>query len=542
MTALSARGVALSLQGQWRADGPAPWVSLVTGLYPETHGIWRSQEAWAGGRRPIGHASWRATPLWERLAAAGLQVGSVAWPAVRPASAWSGIHIDRGYAIPSGRTREAWALPLDSVPPEGREALRDLRVHPTEITGDMLAPLVPGLAAMDQSRDTGLPQLAVAMAQAGSVQAASAWLLERRPDAAFVHHEWLGVVSAAFETYREGVFSQVVDGAWRFLDGLVGRLAELAGPDTLAVVASPGWRNRPGALIAAGPGASGEAEGPRWADLMDVAPTLLAAIGYEDATLPGRAIPALAPPGDRQPAPQVPPRPPPRTDTQLLQQAIDAGYGAPAPPSAAWQAQGLTELAMLLLQREPKMALAAAEAALALDPRFAPALDAKAIAHVLLDEAEPLADLADALARTAPDRGWGPLARAAGLVMQGCAAEAVAHIREAERDLDPEFRLRIAAVWYAAGRPEDAGRIFRELLQADPANAAAHVGLAAVATARRDLRAAEESLTAAISFDPGHSEAWRRLADLYRQTGRPGESERAARVAAGGARGSFSRA
>ena len=120
-------------------------------------------------------------------------------------------------------------------------------MHPTQITGDMLTPLVPGLPEIDQSRDVHLPRLAVAMARAATVQAAAAWLLtERRPDVLFVHHGWLGEVLAAFEARREGVFAQVVDGAWMFLDGLVARLVELAGEEALVPVASPGWRGRLG--------------------------------------------------------------------------------------------------------------------------------------------------------------------------------------------------------------------------------------------------------------------------------------------------------
>jgi hypothetical protein len=534
LTALARRGGAAWLRGWPPFDGPAPWVTLLTGRTPEAHGVWRGEEPWAGGLRPVSRASWRTAPVWETLAAAGVSVGSVAWPAARPGAAWTGVHIDRDFATATGPDHAGWALPLDCAPADAREALRPLRVHPSDITAAMLAPLVPTLADLDQSRDAALPLLAVAMAQAASVQAGAAWLLQTaRPQAAFVHHEWLGRVSAAFEG-RPPPFEHVMDAAWRFFDGLVGRLSELAGPDTLVMVVSPGWRDRPGVLIAAGPGVTRDslAEG---AEAVDMAPTVLAAFGLEDASLPGTPIAGLAPPGPCAAAPVIAASPAPSPDAELLAEAVASGYAAPPPAPTGWWTQGLAELALTLMLREPRAALAAADAALAQDPGHALALDAKAMAHVILEEPEPLPDLAKALARRAPRRGWSDLARAAYLVLTDQPSEAVAHIRAAERDRDPAFLARVAAVWFAAGRPDEAARVFGELLEMDPANAAARVGLGAAAAARRDFRTAEDALLAAVRLDPGRRPAWAQLAEIYRRTGRPGEAARAARFAESGA-------
>jgi len=533
LAALRARGAAGWLRGWPPFEGPAPWTTLVTGRYPEAHGVWRTQEAWAAGARPVSRASWRAAPLWARLAEAGVSTGSVGWPAARPGAAWAGDHVDRDFAVATGRSHDDWALPLDCAPPDAREALRDLRVHPSEITGDMLAPLVPGLSQLDQSRDTALPHLAVAMAQAASIQAAAAWLLtERRPAAVFVHHEWLAVAAGAFERHTQGPFARVVDGAWRFFDGLVGRLAELAGPDALVVVASPGWRQNPGVAIAAGPGVA--PDGFQGAEAVDLAPSLLAAFGLEDRTLPGQAIPALAPEGPRRPAPEVAIPPAPPADFDLLREAIAAGHPAPPPLTPDWWAGGFSELAFTTLQRDARTALAAADAALERKPDHAPALDAKAVAHVLLDEPDPLPDLAAALRKAAPQQGWGDLAEAAWLVMQERSTEAGPHIRAAERDRDPDFLARVAAVWFAAGQPAEAARVFQDLLALDAGSVTARVGLGAAAAARRDFRAAEQHLVAAVRLDPGRRPAWAQLADVYRKTGRVAEGDRAARLAESG--------
>ncbi|MDB5497045.1 MAG: type phosphodiesterase/nucleotide pyrophosphatase [Phenylobacterium sp.] len=523
---LQARGTAGWLRSAGSAAGPAPWVSMVTGHPPERHGIWRREEAYPGGIRPISRASWREAPVWERLAAVGVTTASVAWPGARPGAAWRGEHIDRDFAEASGPTQADWALPLRCAPLDLREALRGLRVHPSQITGGMLRPLAPTLNDLDQSRDVKLPQLAVAMAQAATVQAAAVWLLaERRPDVLFVHHAWLGEVLTAFESTRDGPFAGVTDGAWRFFDGLVGRLAELAGEEALVMVVSPGWGGRPGTVLAAGPAvaAGGSCSG---SDVSQVAATTLAAFGLVDGALPP-PIPGIVPDGPRAAAFRID-MPPPAADLELLRDATKEGYAAPPPAPGTWRAEGFAELAFMLLARDADGAIAAADQALACAPDAVAALAAKAMALIALEEAELLPDLARKLARLAPRRGWGALARAAYHALQDDPAEAARWLAKAEPDLDPEVQTRVAAVWFAIGRPAEAERVFRTLLERHPDHAPAAVGLGMAAAARRDFRAAEEALLKALKIDPGRPAAYLQLAQVYAQTARRAEARQAA--------------
>ena len=81
LAAMLARGAGLGLRGLEGSAGPAPWASMLTGRPPEAHGVWRREEAWAGGVRPLTRASWQVPPLWDRLAAAGLaRPAWSAWP------------------------------------------------------------------------------------------------------------------------------------------------------------------------------------------------------------------------------------------------------------------------------------------------------------------------------------------------------------------------------------------------------------------------------------------------------------------------------
>lgn len=533
LAALRARGVAGWLAGAPLSEGPAAWASIATGVQPEAHGVWRDREEWSGGVRATSKASWRTAPLWSRLEAAGVSTGGVAWPAAGPGDAWPGVHLDDSFAEASGVTADEWALPLHCAPPDIRESIREHRVHPSNITATMLAPLVPGLSRVDRSRDQILPALVRGMARVATIQSASVWMLAEQspaPDAMFVHQRWLGRVRAGFEARRDPLFAEVVPAAWRFLDSLIGRLTALAGPETLVMVVSPGWRALPGVVLAAGGGIAADAE--VWgAGLLDIAPTVLGAFGLEDPGLPGRRVSRIAPAAPLGRAPVLKVDAPARVDRGLVFAMRSHGYRPPPRASRAWRARGLAELSQMMLDRRPAAAGDVAQAALRLNPGNVLALRIRVRAHVALAEAEPLPPLGDLLLQAAPDRGWGALAHGAYHVLRKERALAASWLTRAEADSDVGTLLTVAAVWLSMSRPASAARVFKAVLAIDPSNASAEIGLSMTALARRDFMSAEAGLLRALKTDPGRPAAYLQLAQTYARSGRKAEAGRAAAAA-----------
>jgi Tfp pilus assembly protein PilF len=535
MAALRERGIAGWLSGGPPSPGPAAWTTLVTGLQPEVHGVWRDQEEWPGGIRASGRRSWRAPPLWARLESAGVSTGSVAWPAITPGDSWAGAHLDDDFPETTGRSAEDWALPPHCAPTGVREAVRNCRVHPSQITGDMLRPLAPDLAARDPASDRVLPALAIGMARAATVQAAALRMLGGAdvpaPDAVFVHHRWLGRVRGGFQALRETGFAEAIPAAWRFLDGLVGRLAERAGPETLVMVVSPGSISAPGVVLAVGAGVAPDADFGG-ASLLDITPTILARFGLEDASLAGRRLELIGggAPLASAPSPRLERAPLP--DPRILHAVRAQGYRPPPRPSPVWRAQGFAELALMMLERDPAGAADMARTALTHDPANVLALRVEVRAHVALDQAEPLPSLGEQLLRVAPDRGWGPLAHGAYHVMRREIRLASPWLARAEADADVGTLLTVAAVWIAAGRQAKAARVFEKVLTLDRRNVSAEIGLAMVATARRDFMAAETGLNRARRIDPGRPAIYLQLAQTYARSGRKVEAARAAAFAA----------
>jgi Type I phosphodiesterase / nucleotide pyrophosphatase len=531
LAALQKRGFAGSVTGAPTGEGLAAFASLATGVQPETHGLWRGLEAWGGGLRPTGRASWRASPLWARLEAAGVPTGSVGWPGVQPGADWAGAHIDETFADPTGKTAADWALPLRCAPGEFRDAIAMRRVHPTQITTDTMLGFVPELKTIDQSHPTPLPALALAIARAATYQAGAVWMLtERAPDAVFVHYGLLGQVRGASEGRPEPAYAHATRAAWRFLDGLIGRLADLAGRDALVLMVSPGWRGHAGVVLAAGPGTRA-APNFLGADLLDIAPTVLAAFGLEVRNLTGRVLEPLPPKGRCAPAPAPPPAEFVRPDEDLLRIAAENGCPPPPPPRPAWRAQGLAELGQMLLKRAPEGAEKATADALKLDPNNALALRIRATALFALERSEGLLDMADGLERTSPTRGWSALARGAYHVLQKEPMLAAKWLKQAEADPEPDTRLTVGAGWLLIRRPLDAERVFKSVLEADPACAPAEIGMAIVAMARRDFLEAEAALQRAVTQDPGRAAIYETMGQLYRETGRKARAEQMTTIA-----------
>ncbi|MGI4881229.1 MAG: alkaline phosphatase family protein [Janthinobacterium lividum] len=528
ISALVARGGLGSLQHSGPRAGVAPWATMATGHEPLVHGVFRESEAWAGGVRPTTRASWQRPPVWATLAEAGVATASAGWPASAPGDSWAGQHVDESYAVASAPAWNDWALPLHCASPPLREALRDLRIHPTDIGAAQLLPLVPDLGTIDQARDSGLPALAVGMARTATIQAAALHLLgEPTWQAMFVHHRWMGEIRRADTSSPP--WDRVVDGAWRFFDGLIGQIAAMAGEDCTVIVASPGAQRSTGIVIAAGPGVRPASEIVN-ARLIDLAPTVLGKFDLHDSTSPGRVIAGAGVTAGTRAAPAIVPAET-AGDVELAQM-MALGYAPPPAPPTGWQVEGLLTRSVLLLAVDPAAAGKAADDAIRLMPDLVEAIRMRARAHVLLNEAEPLPALGDALLGLAPHRPWGSLIHGAAHAMRQDAAKARPWLEAAAASGDPETVLHVGAAWLMLSHAAEARLAFAAVLAGDPANAEAAVGLSVAALSGNDLQGAEKPLRQVLARDPHAVPAWLQLADVLQRGGRTHEATVARKNAA----------
>jgi tetratricopeptide (TPR) repeat protein len=312
---------------------PALWTSLLTGKRADRHNILSAQvlNSSTGGVSPVNRHSRSVKAIWNILTENGIGSTLVGLPVTHPAESILGVCLSDAY--PGGYDLGKWQslapevlYPLDA---DLFQTLDSLRMHPNQVTGEMISPLIPALSQIDRDGDRRPAALGVALARSLSLHNATTWLLENRPtDFTAVCYPLLDEVSRTFLPYHppkpQSVTSEdfekyqyVLAGTYRFVDLLLGRLLDLVGRETTVIIVSGhGFfldesrrasgligRERPipqlrptGILVMAGRGIQSQdlIYAP---SILDIVPTLLAACGLPvSQDLEGRPwIEAFAP-------------------------------------------------------------------------------------------------------------------------------------------------------------------------------------------------------------------------------------------------------
>jgi tetratricopeptide (TPR) repeat protein len=322
------RGVMGNISTLRPALSPILWNSIATGKRPDKHGILGFIEPSPDGNgvRPVSSTSRKTKALWNIVTQAGRNAHVVGWYASHPAEPISGVCVSNAFAEPTDLTQSTdWPLPAGSVhPAELRESIAELRVHPREIMGSDLAPLIPRLQEIDTATDPRPFTLARLMARGASVHAVATAILENEPwDFAAVYYETLDVVGHHFMPYHPPrmsaiaerdfeLYREVMAGVYRWHDMMLARLVQLAGDDATVVLVSDhgfhsdhlrplsavaneaeeavAWHRQHGIFAMAGPGVLAD-ERIYGATLLDVAPTVLTMLGLPvGSDMDGKAL------------------------------------------------------------------------------------------------------------------------------------------------------------------------------------------------------------------------------------------------------------
>jgi tetratricopeptide (TPR) repeat protein len=532
---------------------PLLWNSIATGKTADQHGILGFTEVdQASGRvRPVSSTARRSKAFWNILSQNGLRTNVAGWFASHPAEPIRGACVTDAFArgFPAGN--QPWPLFQGTVYPEAHApVLESLRLRPADIDRETLRLFVPDLESIDRSKPNRLGMLASVLAECFSTHAAATWLMENSAwDCMAVYYIGIDHFSHGFMNFHppamEGVdekefelYKGVVSGGYRLMDLFLGRLLQLAGPDTTVLVVSdhgfhsdhlrprqipnvptgPATQHRPlGMFALAGPGIRRD-ERIYGAGLLDIAPTVLTLFGLPAGKdMPGRVLAEAfetAPPLERiaswetvegESGMHPPGFDVPREDAdELIQQFVALGYIAEQPEDR--------DLAVAECRRETSWNLARVylsawrfgdalpllEELCALAPArgdFALALTDCQLRLGLYEDA--LASANDAVARY-PQSPVGRFVLGQIAFAQQRFSDALAHLLEAE-SLEPTMaglHANIGLAYLKLRRWEDGERAFGKALQADPHFALALQGLARV---RLRQNRAEEAAQFALS-------------------------------------------
>lgn len=291
---------------------PILWSSIATGKYADKHGVLGFTETLPmnGGVMPVQSTSRKTKALWNILMQNGYKSHVLGWWPSHPAEPLNGITVSNFYAKASGKNNEDWKIPPKGVHPEAyNDLFKSIRVHPTEITGDLLLPFVPLLDKVDQEKDSSLISLATNLCEAVNYHSIATWILENEEwDFLGIYLNAIDAICHRFMKFHPpklaglnqdmyDKYKDVINASYIFHDMMLERLMKLAGEDaTIVLVSDHGFNSDDRRLLAnpnepagiaydhrqygifcmKGPGIKKD-ERVYGASLLDVAPTLLAA-------------------------------------------------------------------------------------------------------------------------------------------------------------------------------------------------------------------------------------------------------------------------
>lgn len=292
------------------ALSPMLWTSIATGKRAYDHGIHGFVEVdhVSGNILPVKVTSRKCKAIWNILNEAGLKTNVVNWWPSHPAEKLNGAAVSNHFHKDAPLFGEDWPLEKSAIyPPDFFNALKELRVHPGELTLQHILPFIPQAATLDPEKDKVLKPLMRVLAHCASVHNAGTYLMENSEwDFMAVYYEAIDHFSHLAMKYHppklDGVseedfklYSGIVEAAYRYHDMMLERLLDLAGPDCNVMLlsdhgfqsgnqrevelpdvpAAPALEHRKyGVFLASGPNFK-TSENIYGASLLDIAPTIL---------------------------------------------------------------------------------------------------------------------------------------------------------------------------------------------------------------------------------------------------------------------------
>lgn len=309
------KGVSGNLSTMNPPYSPMLWTSVATGKTPDKHGVLGFIELDVDKQqvRPVTVTQRKVKALWNILHNQGLKSNLVGWWPSHPAEPINGVVVSDQFNKVTASPDKPWPVTKGSVHPESlAEELKDLRVHPSELTAAHLLPFIPNAAKIEGDDKKSLEMFAKIMADNVSTHACSTWLMENTEwDFMGIYFDMIDHFCHGFMKYHPpkldkvpqdlyDMYNGVINAAYMFQDMMLERTLDLAGEDTLVIVmsdhgyvsdqsrmlvtpkdvkAAPALEHREfGIFIASGPGIKSN-EQIFGTSLLDITPTILQYFG-----------------------------------------------------------------------------------------------------------------------------------------------------------------------------------------------------------------------------------------------------------------------
>ena len=232
---------------------PMLWTSIATGKRAYDHGILGFVEPDPNGTdvRSINSTSRKVKAIWNILNQEGFKSNITAWWPSFPVEKINGNMVCNFIQVAHEKKAEDWVIGENMIHPISlKEELLELRVHPTEITPNLVEPFIPRLREIDTEKDPSLYRFINIFSQTITVHSIATHFLRNKPaDFNAVYFDGLDHFSHVFMRYAPpkmthikqkyfDLYNQVIEGAYRFFDMMLETYLNLIDEDTTVLIVS----------------------------------------------------------------------------------------------------------------------------------------------------------------------------------------------------------------------------------------------------------------------------------------------------------------
>ena len=238
---------------------PILWTSIATSKRANEHGVHGFVElAKADTKvRAVRSTSIKSLSFWNILNQAGLKTNIINWWPSHPAEELNGAVISNHFHKEADSKPLNWQIDKNSFSPDSIfDQIKDLRVHPSDLSLAHILPFIPNAENLDPEQDSVLKSCIKVLAHCASIHNVATELIENSDwDLTAVYLESIdhfchlamkfhppkldGISDEDFENYHN-----IIEAAYRYHDMMLERLYELSGPSTnLLLISDHGFES-----------------------------------------------------------------------------------------------------------------------------------------------------------------------------------------------------------------------------------------------------------------------------------------------------------
>lgn len=251
---LMSKGVYGKIQTLDPPLSPMLWTSIATGVRADKHGIGGFVEPLPNGDglRPVTSTSRKVKAVWNIFNQNDFKSNVVAWWPSNPVEPINGVMVSNLFQVANKSIEEEWEMPKGTIHPEEmKDTLKELRVHPHELTMAMLHPFIPNIAQdVALRKEKKVNAVLKTIANAATIHSTCTYLMtETEWDFMAVYHDAIDhfchaamryfpprrpqIPEKDFEDYKH-----VVEAGYRFHDMMLDRIMDLVDETTTIVLVS----------------------------------------------------------------------------------------------------------------------------------------------------------------------------------------------------------------------------------------------------------------------------------------------------------------